>query len=71
MLRTVLVAQKKVKLSYPHCGNAECLNWESRRTGYPLKIPLQKALPPLQRGIKGDLKLSKKAFIPNTLNNYQ
>jgi hypothetical protein len=60
MLRTVLVAQKKVKLSYPHCGNAEC----------PLKIPLQKALPPLQRGIKGDLKLSKKAFIPNTLNNY-
>jgi hypothetical protein len=29
-----------------------------------IKFPLQKALPPLQRGIKGDLRLNKKAFIP-------
>jgi hypothetical protein len=29
-----------------------------------IKIPLQKALPPWQRGIKGDLKLRKKTFIP-------
>jgi hypothetical protein len=36
-----------------------------------IKIPLQKASPPFQRGEeKGDLKLSKKTFIPNMLNNY-
>ena len=57
--------EPNIYLSCFHITNSLRRNVTTQRDNERSKIPLQKALPPFifKRGIKGDLKLSKKPII--------